>query len=241
MKNIAFIPARSGSQRLLNKNIKTLGNMPLSCWTINAFLESNCFDKVIFSSDSELYFEIIKKYINNRSLEFHLRNSQEAGNKVKLFDYIKQNIDHFAEQGDTFAIGLPTTPFRNSNHIKDAMKLFQKSSKSIFSAVNYNFPISFAFSLDPNKFNPVKEWNPLFSQENPMITGNTRSQDQTKYFHPNGAIYIFKKEYLKLNIKTFYDNAKPYIMDAKSSIDIDTEDDFLLAEAYLLAEKNYSK
>ena len=74
-----------------------------------------------------------------------------------------------------------------------------------------------------------------------MITGKTRTQDQRKFFHPNGAIYIFKKEYFKSNIKTFYDYALPYIMDIGASIDIDTENDFLLAEAYLLVNKNLKK
>ena len=55
MNNIAFVPARSGSKLLPNKNIRILNGKPLVYWSIIAFLESGCFDKVIFSSDSEYY------------------------------------------------------------------------------------------------------------------------------------------------------------------------------------------
>ena len=58
-----------------------------------------------------------------------------------------------------------------------------------------------------------------------MITGQTRSQDQEKFFHPNGAIYIIKPEELKNNLKTFYINSIPYIMEKKYSTDIDNKID----------------
>ena len=71
MKKIAFIPARSGSKRLPNKTVKMLGHMPLVCWTLNAFLDSQCFDEVIFSSDSERYWDIVNEYISSEKLKFH--------------------------------------------------------------------------------------------------------------------------------------------------------------------------
>ena len=92
MRKIAFIPARSGSKRFPNKNIAHLDGKPLIVWAVNSFLLSKCFDKIIFSSDSEEYFEILKKYINSDLIEFHQRSKIEAGDKIKIFDYVKENI-----------------------------------------------------------------------------------------------------------------------------------------------------
>ena len=61
MRKIAFIPARSGSRRFPNKNITHLGGKPLIVWTVEALVKSNCFDRIIFSSDSIEYYEILVK------------------------------------------------------------------------------------------------------------------------------------------------------------------------------------
>tara|TARA_Y100000589_G_scaffold325997_1_gene364925 strand:- start:7119 stop:7835 length:717 start_codon:yes stop_codon:yes gene_type:complete len=229
VKRIGFIPARSGSKRFPNKNISVLGDKPLVCWTIDEFILSDCFDKIIFSSDSEEYFELVTRNIKSNDLEFDNRSSKEAGDKIKIFDYISDNINKWAKSSDIFTIGLPTCPFRNKNHIKDCFDLFNKFNKSVFSACEYDFHVPFSFSLDPQTL----EWDSLFD-ESPLITGNTRSQDQVKYYHPNGGVYIVKAEKLiNKEIKTFYTNAIAYIMDRNSSIDIDTKEDLEYAKFYL--------
>ena len=229
MKKIAFIPARSGSKRFPNKNISILGGKPLIYWTVNAYLKSNFFDKVIFSSDSKDYFDVLKLYLNNENLEYHLRDSEEAGDKVKIFDYVKSNISNWCNKDDIFSLGLPTCPFRNENHINDAVNLYLKHNKSVFSACEYNFHVPFAFSI---KDDISKDWECL-TTDSPLITGNTRSQDQKKYYHPNGGIYVIKAEELICkNIKTFYERSIPYIMSKSDSVDIDTEKDLHIAKAY---------
>lgn len=60
MKNLALIPARSGSKGLPNKNIKELNGFPLMGYTIKAAIESCCFDEIMVSTDSLQYAEIAK-------------------------------------------------------------------------------------------------------------------------------------------------------------------------------------
>ena len=229
MKKIGFIPARSGSKRFPNKNISNLGDKPLVCWTIGSFIQSECFDKIIFSSDSLEYLEIVNKNIKSNSIEFDHRLSTEAGDKIKIFDYILNNINKWAGSGDLFTIGLPTCPFRNKKHIQDCFELFYKFNKSVFSACEYDFHVPFAFSLDKQTL----ECKNVFS-DSPLVTGNTRSQDQDRYYHPNGGVYIVKAEQLiNKEIKTFYIDAIAYIMDRNSSVDIDTKQDLEYARFYL--------
>ena len=119
-------------------------------------------------------------------------------------------------------------PMRNKSHIKEAIELSERLSKGVFSAVEYEFAVSFAFTLEN-----TSKWKPLFD-ESPMLTGNTRSQDQIKAYHPNGAIYIRDIDDLKQNeLKTIYQNCAPYVMDRSLSVDIDTLADFRLAEALM--------
>ena len=62
MRNIAIIPARSGSKGLPDKNIRLVNGKPLLAYTIKAALESGCFDTVHVSTDSERYAEIAREF-----------------------------------------------------------------------------------------------------------------------------------------------------------------------------------
>ena len=227
MRKIAFIPARSGSKRFPNKNIFPLCGKPLLVWTIESFIKSNCFDEIIFSSDSDEYNDILMEFVKTDIVKFHKRSKEEAGDKIKIFDYIKENISNFCNSEDLFAMGLPTCPLRREFHIKDCIELYLSKRKSVFSACEFDFHVSFAFKL--NNYDNEIFWEPAF-KNSPMITGQTRSQDQEKFFHPNGAIYIIKPNELKNNLKTFYMNSIPYIMDKKYSTDIDNKIDLEIAE-----------
>jgi len=169
---------------------------------------------------------LVKKHLNSEKLCLHKRSENEAGDKVKIFDYLKENTDKiFLDSTNNFLLALPTMPFRNSTHINEAIQQYEALEKPIFSAVEYDFSVSFAFSN-----NIDGTWNPLLD-DSPMVTGNTRSQDQVEYFHPNGAIYIRSVDDLRHDgLNTLYDNAAPYFMRLCDSIDIDDEDDFEFAE-----------
>jgi CMP-N-acetylneuraminic acid synthetase len=96
----------------------------------------------------------------------------------------------------------------------------------IFSATEYGFPSSFAFTV-----NRGGRWTPMYDAS-PLVTGNTRSQDQQVVYHPNGAIYIREiADLADKNLKTLYMGASPYLMDRTASIDIDNETDFVIASA----------
>ena len=229
MSFTAIVPARSGSKRLPHKNIKMLGTLPLFVWSLKACVESESIDKVLFSTDSEEYWSIAQKYIKSDKLSLDMRTRDEAGDTVKIFDYLKsKNEILFPNKQGYFILCLPTMPFRNKSDIELAINLSRQLEKPIFSAVEYDFSISFAFRLDQNI-----GWSPIF-ENSPLLTGNTRSQDQPVAYHPNGAIYIRSiADLSNHNINTLYQDAAPYIMDKDTSIDIDNESDFKKAEAML--------
>jgi len=229
MSITAFVPARSGSKRLPNKNVRKLAGKPLVLWTLEACMNSDQIDEVIFSTDSKDYWELAKSHFNSSKLVLDDRSEEEAGDKVKIFDYLKSLTDKiFGDRSGQFLMALPTMPLRTSDHVNEAIKLSEELGKGVFSAIEYDFAISFAFTAEGED-----EWKPLFD-ESPMLTGNTRSQDQITAYHPNGAIYLRDIEDLRsAELKTIYQGCAPFIMEKSLSVDIDTIEDFKLAEALL--------
>lgn len=229
MSYTAIVPARSGSKRLPNKNIKLLAGKPLVVWTLEACVKVEKIDKVILSTDSMEYWNLVKEYINSDKLVLDFRSPDEAGDTVKIFDYLKQKRTKiFDDKSVSFILALPTVPLRNNKHIEEAISLFEDKGKPVFSATNYGFPISFAFHLGEHGC-----WTPVFD-DSPMQTGNTRSQNQVEAYHPNGAVYVRAiKELAQDDLHSLYAGATPYLMDRTYSIDIDQEIDFKLAEALI--------
>jgi len=225
----AFVPARSGSKRLPNKNVKELAGKPLVLWTLEACMHSDLIDEVIFSTDSNKYWELANNYFNSPKLVLDDRSEEEAGDKVKIFDYLKSSADKiFGDRSGQFLMALPTMPLRTFEHVNEAIELSSSLGRGVFSAVEYDFAISFAFTAESGD-----EWKPVF-EGSPMLTGNTRSQDQITAYHPNGAIYLREIADLRQSqLKTIYQGCAPYIMDKAKSVDIDTIEDFKLAEALL--------
>lgn len=229
MTYTAVVPARSGSKRLPNKNVMLLGDKPLLVWTLEACVEAESVDEVILSTDSTEYWEIAKKYLRSDKLSLDFRSAEEAGDTVKIFDYIKDNrLKLFGARTGTFLLALPTVPLRRSKHVNEAISLFESSGKPVFSATSYGFPISFSFRMQQSKV-----WDPVFP-DSPMLSGNTRSQSQQEAFHPNGAIYVRAIDDLdRSDLKTLYEDAVPYLMSREESVDIDAEIDFKIATALL--------
>ena len=227
---VAFVPARSGSKRVPNKNIRDLGGKPLFVWTLEACLGASSIDKVILSTDSEEYVDLAKAHVGSQALQLDWRDTATAGDKVKIFDYLKDNCDKiFGDDEGLFCMSLPTTPFCTASHIDEAMALQRASARPVFSATPYSFPISFAFYDRPDG------WQAVFD-DSPMVTGNTQSQGQLVAHHPNGAIYIRTIGDLRDGaLVTLYEGAVPYHMDSLSSVDIDHETDFQMAQALISA------
>jgi CMP-N,N'-diacetyllegionaminic acid synthase len=227
MKIIGFVPARSGSTRLKNKNIKLVNGRPLIYWTIVKALSSKKFDKLIFSSDSENYFKILLKFlrkdkINHKILDFDLRNAVHSKTKSKIFDYLKHDfIKKYQCKDDSLIVQmLPTCPMRTKTTIINSIKLAISSGKNTFTVCSYDFHVSFALSIEKNG------WKALFKNKSPLVSGNTQSQSQKKYYHPNGSVNCLHVKKLSKKAKSIYLDALPVLISRKESLDIDTKEDF---------------
>jgi CMP-N-acetylneuraminic acid synthetase len=226
-KFLAIIPARGGSKRLPNKNILKLNNKPLIAWSIEAAKDSKYIDTVVVSSDSNKILNIAKQ-LNVDTLK---RPDYLASDTATTIDTVKHTIKFYPDY-EYIVLLQPTSPLRNAKHIDEAIELLiSKNADAIISVCESEHSPLWMNTLD--KTLSMKNF---LNKE--LI--NKRSQDLKKYYRLNGAIYICKTKKL-LEQNTFFLNDKiyAYIMDKKSSVDIDDEFDFLIAKA-IFNESFYS-
>jgi len=215
---LAIIPARGGSKRLPRKNVLDLCGKPLIAWSIEAGLNSKYVDKVFVTSDDDEILDISKKF----GAETIKRPDEFASDTATTFDAIKHTIDNL-EKYDYIVLLQPTSPLRNEKHIDEAIELLEtKNADAVVSVCEMDHSPLWSKTLpDDNSMNNFLRDEVL----------NKRSQDLDKYYRLNGAIYICKTEKLLEN-KGFFlkDNIFAYRMDRQSSVDIDEEIDFKMAE-----------
>jgi CMP-N,N'-diacetyllegionaminic acid synthase len=121
---VGLIPARAGSKRVKNKNIKPLEGHPVIAYTIAAARESGVFGDVIVSTDSEQFAEIASHY--GASVPF-LRPDEYAGDRSPDIEWIEYTLGRLRDAGkdyDCFAILRPTSPFRKAETIRRAWRTF---------------------------------------------------------------------------------------------------------------------
>jgi len=221
---LAIIPARGGSKRLPNKNILDLAGKPLIVWSIEAGLGSKYIDKVVVTSDSEEILNISKNF----GAEIIKRPDELANDTATTFDAIAHAIDSIEKKYDYIVLLQPTSPLRNAKHIDKAIELLEtKNADAVVSVCQMGHSPLWANTLDESL-----SMKNFLSEE----ILNKRSQDLETYYRLNGAIYICKTDKL-LKEKSFFlkDNIFAYVMDRESSVDIDEEIDFKLAEVLINA------
>tara|TARA_B100001093_G_scaffold334470_1_gene319384 strand:+ start:304 stop:999 length:696 start_codon:yes stop_codon:yes gene_type:complete len=222
---IAIIPARGGSKSVPFKNMKKINNKPLIFYTINAAIKSKFIDEVYVSSDNNK----ILNYCNKFKLNCIIRPKYLSGDKVtavKVLWHAIKKIDKKLINKNPYLIYLqPTSPLRNQRHIDDMISNLKRlKKKKAVSVVETNETPYKTFKIDYE--NKLKS---IFNQK----YSNYNRQYLPKTYKPNGAIYFFKlSQFIKQN--SFPSNGSyPYIMNKKNSIDIDNNEDLLLARKYL--------
>lgn len=222
-----FIPAKSNSSRLKNKNIKVLGGKPLLERVIETAKKSKIFKEYIYiSTDCENISEIAK---NANAKVPQLRpeylTQDPYGVKDVLLDFLDKNTH--LKLFKYVAIILPTAPLIAKDDIQNAFKLVKKENVNTLISVTENDHSAFrSLTIDKGEINPI------FPDLIPK-----KSQDLETTYRINGAIIIQSVNYF-LKHKTYLKNPMiPFIMPRDRSIDIDTLNDFNLAEYYLEKKK----
>jgi len=225
MKLIAIIPARAGSKGIPRKNLKLLGEKPLIQYTVEAALKVFESKDIIVSTDDNE----IKVLCENLGLKVpFLRPSSLATDTAGTQEVLLHAID-FLEKNGEFPDGIcllqPTSPFRKSQHVLEAIDIFKENPE-----------IDMVVSVKETEANP---YYVLFEENlegflKKSKKGNfTRRQDVPKVWEINGAIYVIKVSSIKKKSISEFENVKKYSMEKKPSLDIDDLFDWKLAEQFL--------
>lgn len=220
MKKIAIIPARGGSKRIPRKNIKEFLGKPIIAYSIEAALESNAFDEVMVSTDDTEIAEIAKKYGANVPF---FRSPEMSDDTAMTAPVLIEVLDEYKKLGHDFQYCCciyPTAPFINSKKINEGMELLLKSgADSVLPVVKFSYP--------PQRCLIKRGDNvQMLHPEN----YNVRSQDLEPYYHDAGQFYCLKTLSLRNEIKLFCKNILPIILSECEVQDIDTTEDWKIAE-----------
>jgi len=121
---IALVPARAGSKRVQNKNIRRLGPHPLLAYTVAAARQSGIFGAVMVSTDSPLIAEVAQHYGATVPFLRPAAMASETSPDIEWLDYTLAQLAGRGQRYDAFSILRPTSPFRKPDTIRRAWRQF---------------------------------------------------------------------------------------------------------------------
>jgi len=220
--NICMIPARGGSKRIPSKNIKAFNGKPIIAYSIEAALESNCFDQVIVSSDDNEIAEVARTY--GAKVPF-IRPAKLSNDYAGTIPVIKHTIEWLEGHNNTIdnvCCLYATAPFIQSQTISKAFQqLLESKADYCFSVTSFSFPIQRSIRITQD------DKVSMFYPDN----FNVRSQDLEEAYHDAGQFYWGKAQAFKDELPIFSEAASPYILPRYLVQDIDTTEDWIRAEA----------
>ena len=234
-KIIALIPARSGSKRIKDKNIKKLGDHPLIAYSIQAAIDCEIFDSVVCATDSKLYADIATYY--GAEVPFLRSNIISEDNSPDI-DWVKSILLGLKESGrefEYFSILRPTSPFRQSRTIERAWNI-----------VKNNMNADSLRAIEKCSQHPGKMWmirGGLMLPLMPFVINGTPWHSNQYSTLPEVYVQNASLEIAKTNL-VFDQNSiageviLPFITEGLEGFDINYEMDFQAAENYILTEKN---
>ncbi len=232
MRVIGLIPARSGSKRVPNKNVRRLGEHPLLAYTIAAAQASEVFDRVVVSTEDEATAEIARHY--GAEVPF-LRPAELAADSSTDIDWIEQFLAVLVKQGEcpeAYSILRPTSPFRLPSTIHRAWNAFRAADG-----------VDSLRAVEPVKQHPGKMWVvrgqrllpllPFGPPEQPWHSSPTQSLPQV--YVQNASLEISWTRLALEQRSIAGETILPFVTDEWEGFDINDPEDFERAERIVAA------
>lgn len=217
-KKIAIITARGGSKRIPKKNIKEFCGKPIMAYSIEAAVDSQLFDEVMVSTDSEEIAEIAKKYGANVPF---MRSAKTSDDHATTNDVLMEVFGEYEKRGQHFGLAVclyPTAPFITAEKLREAVALMeQEGADAVTPVVRFSFP--------PQRAYIVQDGSLQYQfPENAKV----RSQDLEPIYHDCGQFYVMKVDNVLNGIPA--EKHIPLIVSELEVQDIDNEEDWQIAE-----------
>ncbi|NBJ91265.1 pseudaminic acid cytidylyltransferase [Parablautia muri] len=218
-RKLAIITARGGSKRIPKKNIKEFCGKPILCYSIEAARDAGVFDEIMVSTDDMEIAQIACKA--GASVPF-FRSAETAGDYASTDDVIMEVLTAYQKLGqtfDSFCCIYPTAPFLSGSRLKDAMVLL-KEADSVMPVVPFSYPPQRGLIIKKEGF---------LARQFPEYAA-TRSQDLPKIYHDCGQFYACRTDSFLQAKTTDVEKLLPLVLTELEVQDIDTLEDWTLAE-----------
>jgi len=215
--NIAIVPARAGSKRIKNKNIKKFLGKPIIFYTLEKLFNSKLFDKIIVSSNSKKILNICSRKFN---IIKHKRNKKYSSEKTSTLDAVNSCIKEIKLLShDCICCVYPCVPLLNIRDlIKSKKKMQLNKDKFVVPIVPFAHPVERALIFQYGKITPLNKKKIVM-----------RGQECQKTFHDSGQFYWGKAK-TWLRSRDILSNCIGYKMNQSDCIDINIPDDWMRAE-----------
>lgn len=218
---LAVIPARGGSKRIPRKNIKLFCGKPMIAWSIEAAVQSGCFDQVTVSTDDDEIAQIARQW--GATVPF-VRPAALADDRAGTLPVMRHAVEWFDQAGYPPAevcCLYATAPFVRPEDLRQGLaRLLADDCSYAFSVTSYPFPIQRAIYITEqgrvDMFDPTQF--------------NTRSQDLPEAWHDAGQFYWGRASAWREERMVFAPGSAPVPLPRHRVQDIDTPEDWLRAE-----------
>lgn len=219
-KNLAVIIARGGSKRIPRKNIKIFCGKPIITYSIEAALQSKIFDEIMVSTEDEEIRRVAEQ--NGAKVPF-MRSEKNAGDMAMTHEVILEVLKSYKKRGESFnylCCIYPTAPFITPNNLIQSYTLLKETNAdTVLPIVKFSFPPQRCLVVEDNL--AVYKW-PEYHL--------SRSQDLEPLYHDCGQYYFLKTESFLKTKTIITKNTVPIIVSEMEVQDIDTNEDWKLAE-----------
>ncbi len=217
MANILIIPARGGSKRIPEKNIRDFLGKPIIAYSVETALESGMFDEVMVSTDSPRIRDLAIRF--GARVPF-LRSPANADDHAGLVEVLLEVLDNYGPRFELICCLLPTAPFIRPDKISEAFRMMDKENlDGVITVQQFNYPIERALHLDGIRARMIHPEN-----------YKKRSQDLRPAYHDAGQFYLIKEQVLRSEKTLFPGNCGALVLNELEAQDIDTPLDWTLAE-----------
>lgn len=221
-KTLWLIPARGGSKGIPGKNVKPFCGRPLVCRAVDQAMEcAEAGDVVFVSTDSE---EIRDAALSAGVTIPFMRPAEFASDTASSYSVIMHALDEFAARGETFervVLLQPTSPLRTPSDIQGALGLWNSGLDMVVSVTEARAnPYYNAFETDSRGMLHISKGDGRY----------TRRQDAPRVWEYNGAVYVMTVSSLLNGPMSSFDKIVPYTMPSARSVDLDSPEDWIIAE-----------
>lgn len=219
-KSVAIITARGGSKRIPRKNIKPFLGRPILEYSVEAALQADLFEEVMVSTDDG---EIAQAAEQAGAVVPFLRSGNTAGDFATTADVVEEVLASYERIGRQFQTACciyPTAPFVTGDTIRRAMTLLeQEQADCVIPVVKFSFPPQRGVVVQDGRLAP--KWPENMAK---------RSQDLEPLYHDCGQFYCLNVKSFQRQKAIWMEHAVPFIQDEMYVQDIDTPEDWEIAE-----------